>query len=238
MATRLLLVEDDLDLRETLESYLTEGGFEVRVLGDAEGLPVELARFDPHVVVLDINLPGESGFEAAQHVRARPRTGLIMLTGRSMRDDRLQGLAAGADHYLVKPADPAELEMVIRNLHRRLEQDAPAESKEEAGPDAWCLDLTRWCLIAPNSMQMPLTSAERHLVHRLMQTPGQPVPRLDLVPPRNRMDPDSDGRGLDVMVFRLRRKVERECGCALPLLSARGIGYVFAGQARFEGTES
>lgn len=238
MPIRLLLVEDDRDLSESLASYLRSGGLEVSVVGDTAGLSEELERFDPDVVVLDLNLPGSTGFDPAASVRARPRTGLIILTGRAMREDRLQGLASGADHYIVKPADPAELEMVIRNLYRRLVDDEAANEAQAGTKTPWRLDLTRWSLIAPTGGQMPLTALERHLMLRLMQTPGQPVSRQDLLPPQQHRDPDSEARGLDVMVFRLRRKVERECGCTLPLLSARGVGYVFAGTVRLEGEAS
>lgn len=234
MNTRILLVEDDRELSESLSRYLSAGGFEVSALPDVMALSEELERFDPHVVILDINLPSSTDFTAAARVRARRQTGLVILTGRALRDDRLQGLAAGADHYMVKPADPAELEMVVRNLYRRL----TAQGISEAVPtsdEVWRLDLTRWSLIAPTGGQMALTASERHLILRLMRTPGEPVPRHELVPASQQKDADSDARGLDVMVFRLRRKVERECGCPLPVLSARGVGYVFAATARMEG---
>lgn len=235
MTTRILLVEDDRELSESLGRYLSAGGFEVSTLDDAASLMEEMERLDPDVVVLDINLPSSTGFEAAARVRARKQTGLIILTGRAMRDDRLQGLAAGADHYIVKPADPAELEMVIRNLHRRLSNEAAEAAVPSPASDTWRLDLTRWSLVAPTGVPMALTSSERHLILRLMRTPGQPVPRHELLPPYQQKDPEAEVRGLDVMVFRLRRKVERECGCPLPLLSARGVGYVFAGTVELQG---
>ncbi|MEW6256299.1 MAG: response regulator transcription factor [Pseudomonadota bacterium] len=232
MQIKILMVEDDDDLRDSLHGYLVDVGLDVRSTGSAEQLADMLAAFAPHVVILDLNLPGMDGIEAAQMVRNQGPTGLIMLTGRSMRDDRLQGLAAGADHYLVKPADPVELEMVIRNLARRLRGPEPTRPAIES--DEWVLDTRHWTLKAPGSAAIALTSAEKHLLESLMATPGQPATRGALLTPRSQGESDTDGRGLDVLVFRLRRKVERECGLLLPLRSARGIGYVFAGKARLE----
>lgn len=232
MQIKILMVEDDDDLRDSLHGYLADVGLEVHSIANADRLTESLAGFDPDVVILDLNLPGVDGIDAAQMVRDHGPAGLIMLTGRSMRNDRLQGLAAGADHYLVKPADPVELEMVIRNLVRRLRGPEPAP----AAPDAeeWVLDTQHWQLKAPGGAAMPLTSAEKYLLECLMAAPGQPATRAALMPPRSQPDADAEGRGLDVLVFRLRRKVERECGRLLPLRSARGIGYVFAGKARLE----
>ncbi|WP_127089980.1 response regulator transcription factor [Aquabacter cavernae] len=232
MQIKILMVEDDDDLRDSLHSYLTDVGFLVHAMASAETLAEGLAEMEPDIVILDLNLPGMDGLDAAQLVRAHEPAGLIMLTGRSMRTDRLQGLAAGADHYLVKPADPVELEMVIRNLVRRLRGPDAALVPDQ---DVWVLDTKHWQLRAPDGAAMSLTSAEKHLLAHLMARPGEPATRGALMPPRTHSDPDAEGRGLDVLVFRLRRKVERDCGRPLPLLSARGIGYVFAGKARLEG---
>ncbi|TCT05587.1 response regulator transcription factor [Aquabacter spiritensis] len=227
MPIHVLLIEDDDDLRESLATYLTGAGFAVRAAANAEDLAAEMTRHPADIVVLDINLPGADGFDAAIEVRQRAGTGIVMLTGRSRQADRLHGLSLGADHYMVKPADPAELEMVIRNLYGRIKGlSLPAPDAE-----AWILDTKRWILASPGGVGVPLSAAERHLLERLLQQPGVPVPRIELIAPGSRQDADSTGRALDVLVFRLRRKVELACDRPLPLLSARGIGYVFAGTA-------
>ncbi|MEP9353772.1 response regulator transcription factor [Xanthobacter sp. KR7-65] len=230
MSIRVLLVEDDHDLSDSLQGCLADAGFLVRIIPSAQTLAEELAHHTPDIVVMDINLPGASGFEAAAQVREMPRTGLIMLTGRAMRNDRLQGLACGADHYLVKPAEPLELEMVIRNLFRRLREPAAAGDTPAAEPGSWILDSRRWTLTGPAGGSMILSAAERHLLEPLMRTPGEPASRVELV--SSRAGPsDLSARSLDILVFRLRRKVERECGLPLPVQSARGVGYVFIGKA-------
>lgn len=231
MQIRILMVEDDEDLRDSLHTYLTGSGLMVRSIATAEHLVDEIAAYAPDILLLDINLPGPDGFAAAERVGERPSLGIIMLTGRSVRADRLHGLALGADHYLVKPADPAELEMLIRNLHRRISARYEASSPEAAAEEVWGFNATRWVIVCPRGVKVSLSAAERHLMEKLLERPGEPVARADLVPPERQQNLDP-GRGLDLLVFRLRRKVEKETGSSLPLLSARSIGYVFAGTVR------
>jgi len=225
MPIRVLLVEDDIDFRESLESFLNAAGFEVRAIGDADSLDAELANHRPDVVVLDVNLPGMDGFSVATTLRSTSNLGLVMLTGRKDRQDRFQGLAIGVDHYLTKPIDPAELELVVRNLHRRLH--AHASGTPAPSSDRWILDTAHWMLTSPNGMQVTLSRQEYEVLGHLMARPGSPVSRTELMRKDDR-DADDSGRGLDLIIFRLRRRMERECGCPLPVRSVRSIGYVFS----------
>lgn len=225
MSVRVLLVEDDADFRESLKLFLSESGLEVHAIGHAQELAQEIARHEAHVVVLDINLPGMDGLTAAAALRESCAVGIIMLTGRGEREDRFQGLSIGVDHYLVKPVDPAELELVIRNLHRRLHA-TPAATVEPANA-RWIFDAAQWILTSPGGARITLSRQEYEVLGRLVAHAGEPVSRLDLLGVDS-PDSESTGRNLDLVIFRLRRRVERECGCALPVLSVRGIGYVFS----------
>jgi len=226
----MLIVEDDHDLRDSLQRYLTRAGLDVRGIADARSLVRELEAEPADVVVLDVNLPGGvDGFEAARLVRAHSTAAIVMLTGRSMRDDRLHGLSVGADHYIVKPVDPAELELVVRNLRQWVRAPEPPAAAGGAAPKGWAFDPTHWTLAAPTGAAVALSAVEHRLIDRLVAEAGVAVARADLVAELNRKVEDASSRSLDLVVFRLRRKVERACGCSLPVLSARGIGYVFAG---------
>lgn len=227
MSIRVLLVEDDLDFCVGLESFLSAAGHSVRSLAHADQLARELEEHPPHVVVLDLNLPGTDGFSAASAMREHQSIGIVVLTGRTAREDRVHGLSLGVDHYLTKPADPVELDLIIRNLHRRLAQD---DAHPDAGAGAagrWVLDAAQWRLTNPAGLGVRLTSTEYQLVARLAARQGRPVARLDLIHENETRDPASAGRALDVLVFRLRKRVERECGCKLPVMAVRGVGYVF-----------
>lgn len=230
MTIRVLIIEDDVDLRDSLQAYLATTGCQVRVLGDARSVDETLLAFPADIVLLDVNLPVMDGFAAAVHLRQnRPETGIIMLTGRTLRDDRLRGLTEGADHYVTKPVDPQELELLIRNLARRLPRPAAPPADEPARPVAghWTFPTSRWVITSPAGISIALSAAEHHLLDRLTAQAGKPVPREELVADTRRPSDDALGRGLDLVVFRLRRKVEMLTDDALPVASARGIGYVF-----------
>ncbi|MFG1297111.1 response regulator transcription factor [Xanthobacter variabilis] len=220
-AIRVIVVEDDADLCESLAAYLRLAGMEVRATGSAGGLERALEAAPADVVVLDINLPGETGFAALERLHLNRRAGIVMLTGRSARQDRLTGLSLGADHYLVKPFDMTELALVIRNLHARLERlERPA---------SWSFDPERWVLTSPAGRMVTLSPLECSLIRRLMDSPGCPVSRDDLAAAvqDTQEGPTVRAAHLEVLIFRLRRKVEKGCGCDLPIQSVRGYGYVF-----------
>ncbi len=244
MSIRVLLVEDDDEFRESLQSFLSEAGLDVCAVGNAAGLAREMQKAPPDVVILDLNLPGTDGLSAALSMRETSSVGIIVLTGRTQKQDRIQGLAIGVDHYLTKPTDPAELELVIRNLHRRLSGAgavAPEAGKTEAGmpgsgmpgagaPGPWIFRARKWLLESPTGHAVKLSSMELQILDRLVASPGEPVSRIELMRHAGRPDTEDAGRGLDLIIFRLRRKVEKDCGLALPVVSARGKGYVFAGE--------
>lgn len=225
-AIRVVVVEDDEDLRNGLCTYLRLTGMSVRPAGSIAGLERALKSEAADVVVLDINLPGESGFSGLERLGLKQRMGVVVLTGRSAGYDRLLGLALGADSYLLKPVDMTELVLVIRNLHARLARGAPVRG--------WTYDAVRWELTCPNGRSVVLTPQECGLVVRLMAGPGCAVSRADLsaaVQAAGGATPDRTPH-VEVLLFRLRRKVEKACDCNLPIQSVRGYGYVFAGDAR------
>ncbi|TCT02188.1 response regulator transcription factor [Aquabacter spiritensis] len=227
MSIRVLLVEDDADFRVGLEGFLSGVGHSVRSVADAEHLEHELEAHPPHILVLDLNLPGPDGFSVAHALRERTSIGVVVLTGRTAREDRVRGLELGVDHYFTKPFDPAELDLVIRNLHRRLTQAAMPAPVDSARLGKWALDGAQWVLVSPEGTRVRLSSTEYQLVSRLAARQGRPVARADLIQRNDARDPLVAERGLDVLVFRLRKRVEAECGCKLPVMSVRGLGYVF-----------
>lgn len=220
-ATRVIVVEDDADLCESLCAFFRLSGMDARAAGSVAELEQELAREPTDVIVLDINLPGETGFAAIHRLELKQRAGLIVLTGRSAPHDRLHGLTLGADHYLVKPIDMTELVLLIRNLHARLRGMAPAQG--------WVLDAAFWTLASPDGRKLVLGPQESRLMERLMANPGQPVRRVDLMAALQPEASDTTEREvhLEVLICRLRRKVQKALQCDLPLQSVRAFGYVF-----------
>ena len=236
-APDVILVEDDIDLLESMRRYLERVGLQVRAVGNAAALDGELARRVPDVIVLDINLPDENGYSIAERLSGPTAPRMVMLTGRGGLDDRVTGLTAGADVYLVKPVEMRELEAVIRSLHRRLASDraAPAEVAADLGlgPEEWLLDLAVWTLtLTGGAIAIKLTHAEFRLLSLLAESPGISVSREDIAGALGRQyRPEDQDRSIDALIARLRRKIE-ECGAPMPIKTARAVGYVFAAPVR------
>ncbi|WP_029009308.1 response regulator transcription factor [Azospirillum halopraeferens] len=223
---RIAVVEDEAALREDLALYLQAEGHEVHQAGCGADLDTVLAE-GADIVVLDVNLPGESGFEIAARLRATSDLGIIMLTARRMEDDRLTGLDAGADIYLSKPVSFRELAAHVRALGRRLGSVPVAESGA-VPPPCWRLDRTGWSLVAPSGTTIRLTKLEMRFLLRLADSPETPVDRHTLSLAVYGTSLDHDSRALDALVRRLKTKVERACGTALPVQALYASGYVFS----------
>lgn len=233
----IAIVEDDVDLRATLSRFLRSVGIDVTEYGNVADLDAKIGEAAPDIVILDINLPGENGFIAAARIRARSMVGIIMLTGRTNQEDRLLGLSMGVDHYLGKPVDLRELESVIRNLGRRL--GAPVQDLDiptSTDKPIWTLNREEWRLTAPNGSSVDLSSAEYQALGPIIEQPGRANSRDSINARLGKPRLDADNRSLDVLISRIRRKIENSTGQVLPLRSARGTGYVFTGFAKVEGS--
>ena len=228
---RLVVCEDDAELRGILLAGLPHFGIDAKGVRTGEDLDEVLLQHQPTVVVLDIGLPGEDGLSIARRLRAANRApmGIILLTARGALEDRLEGLKDGADVYFVKPVDLRELAFAVRNLHRRVSpvlQEAPTGA-------IYTLDPLHSQLGLPTGEQVPLTAKELRILLTLAKAPGEVVERLDLL--RSLQLPmDLPGmQRLETQISRLRSKVRKESGAQpLPLHARHGVGYAFLGNLR------
>ena len=222
-------------LREELTFQLQHRGFAVVAFTDATGLYRHLATQPLSVVVLDIGLPGEDGLSIARLLRAHnPHLGLVFVTARDQRDDRLAGLGAGADAYLVKPVDVDELDLLLqRLLQRHAHVSAPASTSARPTPEKkteeehWKLYASRAQLLSPVGVPVRLTLTELQLLSELVAKKGKPCKHIELARAMGMMPDEWDRHRLEVIVSRLRAKVERETGFAAPVRSVRGVGYAW-----------
>ena len=218
----LLVVDDDLRLRELLRRYLADSGFRVTGAADASEARAQLASFAFDLVVLDVMMPGESGLDLTRSLRTRPerRVPVLLLTAMGEAEDRVNGLEQGADDYLVKPFEPRELVLRIRNiLQRRLGAEAIAG---EVKFGAFRFDLARSELFRGGDA-VHLTTAETGLLSVLAQQAGQPVSREEL---SQSAAFSGNIRNVDVQMTRLRRKIEPDPRYPRYLQTVRGTGYV------------
>ncbi|HCT27941.1 MAG TPA: DNA-binding response regulator [Stenotrophomonas sp.] len=218
---RLLIVDDDNDIRTLLAEQLGRAGYQVSTAADGTAMRQLLDREHVDLIVLDLNLPREDGLTLCRDLRARSNTPVIMLTARAEPIDRVLGLEMGADDYLAKPFEPRELLLRIESILRRA---APRPS----GPRVLSLGE---CAFEPERGELTrqgepirLTEAEVALLRRLAKVAHEAVDRLELA----RDTVDATGRAVDVQVTRLRRKIEPDPKNPRYLQTVRGVGYRLA----------
>ena len=225
------LVEDEPVLREEMAFQLRHMGFVVQAFADSHALYRYLATRPSTVLVLDIGLPDEDGLSVCRHLRAHSAdVGIVMVTALGQRDERLAGLAAGADAYLVKPVDIDELALVLRRLMLRDPQGpgstpAPVSALSAAPAARWQLSDDGLSLIAPHGERVSLTLNECQLMAALTSKTGSPCGTAELCRALGLQPEEWDRHRVDVIISRLRAKVERQTGQSLPLRTLRGLGY-------------
>lgn len=220
--TRIILVEDDTELRQGLAEYLRWNG--LLVTEAASGLAfykiLRSETFD--IAILDINLPDTTGYELAKDISSDPLMGIIMLTARTRRDDRVRGYSEGADLYLTKPVDGEELLLAVRNLARRVRSGNGAPPQAAA----WQLDPQHQRLSAPNGTVVALSGREVMLLEQFAKLPGATISRRTLSELLGYGIPGAENRALDAALRRLRQKAS-ESGTTLPLNVVHSVGIRF-----------
>lgn len=219
--TRILLVEDDDDLREGLAENLRLNG--MLVTEADSGTAFHAARhsksFD--VAILDVNLPDANGFDlAASMVGDAMRPGVIMLTARTGQADRIRGYAEGADLYMTKPVAGEELLLAVRNLARRIQRAVPAATT------TWKLDLLLRRLVSPDGRLINLSGREILLIEQFVGKKGEPIMRYALSETLGYGTPGPENRALDAVLRRLRQKFS-DAGLEAPLTSVNNLGIRF-----------
>lgn len=221
----LLVVDDDAELRELTDEYLSKNGFRVHTVGDATEMDAWLAEQRPDLLILDLMLPGEDGLSIAKRLKSQGAFPIIMLSAQGDDVDRIVGLEIGADDYLAKPFNPRELLARIRAVLRRAGASGVEERDvREFGP--FLLDLDAHQLIRDGE-EVPLTSGEFDLLAVLSAHPNKVLDRdriLDLLTGAERAPFD---RSIDVRVTRLRAKIEADAAKPAYIKTVWGKGYMF-----------
>ncbi len=226
--TRILLVDDEPLITDSLSYSLRREGFEVKAVGDGTAALQEVQDFQPDLVVLDIMLPGMSGLEVCRRLRAQSSIPVIMLTARGEEIDRVLGLEVGADDYLAKPFSFRELLARIRSILRRVEMDRQASQTQPLTVGKLTLDpVARRAFRGDQELQ--LSAREFDLLSTLMRNAGRALSRAELLTEVWGNDWVGDSRTLDVHVRWLRLKVEEDPASPRYIQTVRGHGYRFAG---------
>jgi two-component system, OmpR family, response regulator len=232
---RILVVEDDPDIRELIIAQLRREPYAVAAAENIAEARRAMAEAPVDLLVLDLNLPDGDGIDLCRQLRAEGHDGaIIMVTARDAAIDRVLGLELGADDYLTKPFEPRELLARIRNLLRRLRAPVGGRPRNARiahfGP--WRLDLHQRRLVASDDRLVMLSTAEYRLLVRFVEAPNRVLTREELLPERSATV--AFDRSIDLQISRLRQKLAGEPGGADTILTVRSEGYVMPGPVGFE----
>ncbi len=230
-------------VRELLQAYLGEEGYDVLCAGTAEQAEASLAEAEQggqpiDLVMLDIRLPGKDGLTLTRELRVRSEVGIILITGRNDEIDRIVGLECGADDYVIKPLNPRELVSRAKNLIRRVRHArqpaaacTPVSRQHHKRFAQWTLDPDRRRLIDRDGSETPLTHGEFQLLGVFLRNTGHTLSRDQLMDQiRNREWLPND-RSIDVLVGRLRRKLRDDPAEPELIITIHGAGYLFTATA-------
>jgi two-component system, OmpR family, phosphate regulon response regulator OmpR len=217
-APHLLLVDDDRRIRDLLSRFLCGEGYRVTTAMSAKDARAKLNGLHFDLLILDVMMPGETGFDLARFIRTSSTVPIVMLTARHEAESRIEGLQIGADDYVAKPFEPRELSLRIGNILKRT-APPPVETLEQIAFGPYVYHLERGELRQGEEV-IRLTDRERDMLRVLALARGETVPRSALTG-----DGTVNERAVDVQINRLRRKIERDPANPLFLQAVRGIGY-------------
>ena len=218
-APHLLIVDDDRRIRDLLSRYLSSEGYRVSTAENAADARAKLTGLAFDLLILDVMMPGENGYDLARSLRETSAVPILMLTARDAAESRIKGLESGADDYVAKPFEPRELVLRIKNILRRgRPSGAPAE---EVRMGDFTFHLGRGEL-KRGEESIKLTERERDLLRMFAAKPGVPIARHELAPDET----TGSERAIDVQINRLRRKIEIDPANPVHLQTVRGKGYI------------
>jgi len=218
----ILVVDDDERIRTLLARYLTGQNYRVTSAEDAADAADKLASVSFDLLIVDVMMPGQNGFDFVQDLRKRGNAvPVILLTARGEAEDRIKGLETGADDYLPKPFEPRELTLRINAILKRAARPAPVPATVTTRFGDFSFDAVRGELKRGDET-VPLTTGEAQLLRILARSPGQTVPRAALADPATA----GESRAVDVQITRLRRKIEADPRNPRFLQTVWGEGYV------------
>ncbi|MFQ2347936.1 MULTISPECIES: two-component system response regulator TorR [Aeromonas] len=234
MSHHILVVEDDVVTREKLTGYFEREGYRVTAVENGQEMRAVLAEREVALVMLDINLPGEDGLLLTRELRARSTVGIILVTGRSDAVDRIVGLEMGADDYVTKPFELRELLVRVKNLLWRISLAAAQPSEPAVADDAvrfgpWRFDIPRRQL-SRDGVPVRLTKAEYEVLVAFIANAGRVLSRERILALTSHRGDGPSDRTIDVLIRRLRGKMEQDPRDPQLFVTVHGEGYLFAGE--------
>lgn len=228
----ILVVDDDIRICRLLDRYLSKAGYQVTMASDGEQMYRSIQRQRPDLILLDLELPGTHGLDLAKELRQASKVGIIILTGTGVSVDKVVGLEVGADDYVEKPFDQRELLARIRSVLRRVDESS-LNDHSIARFSGWTVDLTARRLVDVNSEEVTLTGHEYQLLEILIVNANNVIRRDQImakIKGRNWIPAD---RSVDVLVGKLRKKIEQTPRKPDLIKTIRGAGYIMSARVEF-----
>ncbi|WP_085584621.1 response regulator [Thalassospira mesophila] len=240
LSRRILIVDDDPDITNLLEIYLNDEGYDVDVAASEREMQAHLLRRSFDLILLDILLPDGDGFDITRRLRETSDTAIILISRKNTDIDQIVGLELGADDYVVKPLEPRSLLARIKSVLRRykavgpgeLEQIQPKEADREICETIvdiadWQLDTSTYRLTRKDGKQHVLSANEATLLAYLVRHDGQVLTRNDLMQVIAGREWEYMDRSIDIMIVRLRKKIEANPSQPKLIQTVRGVGYIY-----------
>lgn len=227
-SAHIVVVDDEPDIRELLDDYLSHQGYRVTTACNAQEFRTLMDRESIDVVLLDVNMPGEDGFSLARSIRENSSMGILMVTSAIDVFDRVVGLEIGADDYVTKPFDLKEIAARISNLLRRMTQQSKSAQQAATGLvkiGSFLFDRTNACLRDQEDRVLDLSKSELALLGAFAAHPNQVLSRDELLNLAGEADTEAFDRSIDVRIARLRRKIESDPAKPQIIKTMRGAGY-------------
>ncbi|MEP1962305.1 response regulator [Tateyamaria sp.] len=226
------IVDDEVGMRDALVALLTENHFDPVPMESSADFLVIRKSVDLDLVLIDLQLNGESGLELAMDIRSKGDLPIVMLSGHGDETDKIVGLEVGADDYLLKPFNPRELIARIRAVLRRYGKGASVpmasgENDQKLALGALVVDRINKIVSTTDGHEVPLTNAEYRLLDFFLDRPNEIIPRVDLLAEIGSDLTRYMDRTIDVLILRLRRKIEENPSKPVHLQTRRGQGYIF-----------
>ena len=227
----ILICDDEPDVREMLQEYLSKRGYKTVVAPNSEELRSVLDSSQIDLILLDINMPGEDGLTTLRSLRVTNQVPVVMLTAAGEVIDKIVGLEMGADDYLAKPVDLRELEARIKAVLRRKSEPVTQPKQGDAPATApfgeFTLDLTAAKLRTASGEELPLTAMEFNLLSLFARNRGRVLNRDQILEQAHDRSWDPFDRSIDIRISRLRRKIEPNPQKPQIIKTVRGIGYIY-----------
>ena len=232
MTTPLVtILDDEADIRRMLTDVLQEAGFRTQAFGRAREFEAALNHVTPDVCLVDLSLPDTDGLALVHRLALERGAAVIIISGRAQVQDRVTGLELGADDYIIKPFDPAE---VVARIRARLRRDAPApQTGDTARFNGWTAHFARYALEDDTGVETPFSHAEGEVLRLFLERPKRLISRQAMQEALGGAAGDSFDRAMDVRISRLRTKLREDPKNPRLIKTIYGAGYIFLGDVNW-----